>query len=60
MEQPKDYREVMDSVFAKLVPGGTLNAGAKQLKTAATLSAYENKKKLTLSDFVVTVFAATS
>jgi cyclophilin family peptidyl-prolyl cis-trans isomerase len=36
---------------ATLVPGGTINAGAAQLKSATTLSAYETAKKITLGDF---------
>jgi hypothetical protein len=40
-------------VDATLVPGGVLDAGPSQLKSAAVLSAYETKKKVTLGDFVV-------
>jgi hypothetical protein len=42
---------------ANLVPnGGNLAAGLAQLKTAATLSAYETAKKLTLGDFTIKLF----
>ncbi len=38
-----------------LVPGGVLNAGPKQLKSAATLSAYETREKVTLGDFEISL-----
>jgi hypothetical protein len=47
---------VIDRVSGKLVPGGVINAGAGQLKTAAKLTAYEKKAKLTLGDFEINLF----
>jgi cyclophilin family peptidyl-prolyl cis-trans isomerase len=41
------------SIDTTLVPGGTLKAGPAQLKSAATLSAYEKAKSIKLGDFVV-------
>jgi cyclophilin family peptidyl-prolyl cis-trans isomerase len=43
------------SLTGVLVPGGTINAGPNQLKSATTISAYETKKKLTLGDFNITL-----
>lgn len=44
------------SVVANLVPGGLLDAGPKELKSATTLSAYETAKKLSLGDFTIELF----
>jgi cyclophilin family peptidyl-prolyl cis-trans isomerase len=43
------------AVSATLVPGGTINAGPAQLKSATTLSAYETKNKITAGDFRLTL-----
>jgi cyclophilin family peptidyl-prolyl cis-trans isomerase len=44
------------SISGKLDTGGTINAGPAQLKTAATLTAYETKAKLTFGDFQINLF----
>jgi hypothetical protein len=46
----------MESISAKLSTGGTIAAGAAELKTAAKLSAYETAKKLSLGDFTIDLF----
>jgi hypothetical protein len=46
------------SISATLVPvpGGVIQAGPAQLKSAAALTAYETKKKIALGDFVINLF----
>jgi cyclophilin family peptidyl-prolyl cis-trans isomerase len=44
------------SITGTLAPGGILNAGPAQLKSAAALSAYETKAKLKLGNFLLTLF----
>ena len=44
------------SVAGTLEPGGSIKAGRVQLKTAATLTAYETKAKLALGDFEINLF----
>jgi len=46
----------ISSVSGILTPGGTLRAGAAQLKSAAALAAYEKAEKLTLGDFEINLF----
>ncbi len=43
------------SINAVLSPGGTLDVGPKELKSAAVLTAYETAKKITLGDFEVSL-----